>query len=203
MEIAKISSRTFTVGTTHATDTPDTRINKPTEAAKTIRPDQDKNTSTEKAVIIQEESDNSLLWKVLSILLATGWIVTLFLLWKSKQKTSSKLEPQAKPVSLNQSHKQLKTACDKADPQACKDALLNWAKALFDDNKIHSLGILAQQVDEPLAEIINRLNSHLYKNESIQWQCDNMLDICIKFEDSKNSNQHNKDTNNKLEDLYH
>ena len=72
-------------------------------------------------------------------------------------------------VSLKTTDRQLQSACESSDMQACKDALLDWGKALFIEQPPTSLGELGDRAGEPLKSEIDALNSALYSQHKESW----------------------------------
>ncbi|HED33951.1 MAG TPA: protein BatD [Gammaproteobacteria bacterium] len=202
MDVAKIPARTFKVdavtGSSHSTPAVPTATS-PGIVTDTTANIQSSVTPSGSAI---EQTDSSLLWKIITLLLACAWAVTLLILWKEKRRNKpvEAIIPEARH-SLRQAHRQLKSACDKNNAQACKNALLVWGSALFDERTIHSLGKLAQSVDKPLADKINQLNTHLYKQDATDWVCDGLADLCMAFEKNLTHTDVSKN-NQQLESLY-
>ena len=76
------------------------------------------------------------------------------------------------------------------------------AQALFINESIHSLGDLSSKVDKEFAEKINSLNSHLYRDNSQPWQCNNLFYLCVKFTEKIKTQSKTKKDNSQLEGLY-
>ncbi len=206
MEVAKIPARTFKVdAATGSSNSPSawptiTSAGQATNSAGDIQlPVMPPETNTK---VTTEQTGGSLLWQIITLLLACAWAITLIILWKEKRRSKPEdtIIPEIKH-SLKQAYRQLKSACEKKDAQACKNALLVWGSALFDDRAFYALGELAQYVDKPLADKINQLNAHLYKQDAIGWTCDNLVDLCITFEKSMTHARARK-SNQQLESLY-
>ena len=208
LQIARIPARSFKVGAATASATGSTPAPGPTPA--------DSNTATPahpaapQQVAAVEPTANTdtgslLLWKIIAFLLASGWIWTLFLLWKARrQKPTTSVQKKVGTPSLKSIYRQLKSACDKQDARGCKTALLNWAQAVFvDAQPPHSLGQLATRLNPPLADKISQLNTLLYKNQGDTWQCDELAGLCEQFERNYNQRNSSKPDNEQLETLYH
>jgi len=200
LEYATSPARTFTVTTPLSPIEPivpqQTIIEQLPETA--IEP-----TNETKPVTDAGSSTDSLIWKFISLLLATGWFITLFILWKSKRSIHS-ASFESRPVKLNSKQAILKIqkACDESDAKACKTALLFWANIILDNKPVHSLGELSERVPAPLSDKLNSLNSHLYKDNANSWDCENMVELCENFTTSelhKNNASLNK---SHLESLY-
>jgi len=208
METAKIPARTFNVAPAltasgSATTPPQQTIttNEPSiKSNSTPAPALSHNIAT---TMPSADDDNSLLWKIISLLLTSGWAVTLFLFWKLKRNNNvTEVKPSTVQTSLKQANRQLKAACEKNDAQACKQALLNWGSTLFNDRSIHSLGALSKRLDKPLADKINTLNTQLYKSGTINWKCEELVELCHQFELSVTKQSNSKNSGNQLETLY-
>lgn len=141
-------------------------------------------------------------WKLFSLFLAIGWILTTVYFWfrLNKQNITAPIKSNRDEQSISKAMKQLKSACQANQPSACKDALLNWGQQLFPNQKVTSLGQLAKLTGEPLASFIQQLESSLYGQTSEQWNSDGLLDACQVLSDEYN-NQSSTVTG-KLEPLY-
>lgn len=198
MEIARLDARSFKVtpaGATTSTDEDGTPkiISTPADNAPPVDPaltdepgdqvitDQTVNTPADSA-------QSSTLWKLLSLLLALGWLATLvFFIRRRRTTTRPQTPPAMHSASVAAAHRQLKTACDTASPQQIKSALLQWGNALFRDQPVHSLGQLASRIAQQpqsseLSQRLNQLNEHLYTNTPGDWHCDNLLTLCQAYE---------------------
>jgi len=203
MEIAKIKSRTFKVSSTTASNlvTPEPANSNIAENITNpeITPQSSPAPSANSNI---SSTDNSLPWKLTSLILATGLLITLFLLWKNKsiKPATDKVHKNETP-SLRLSMKNIKQACEKTNAQETKDALLEWGRVLFNNKPINSLTELSNNVDQSLADKINVLNVYLYRNNTDHWKCDDLFDLCQKF--TANYKQPLSITENyKLESLY-
>lgn len=217
MEIARLDARSFSVtpaGATSSTDKDSAPkiISTPADNAPSVSPavtdesavpgdaDLTANTSA-------DTTQSSTLWKLLSLLLALGWLATLVFFMRRKTATTTTHNNQpAQPSSVAAARRQLKAACDSANPQQIKSALLQWGNALFNDQPVHSLGQLASRIasqpdSSELSQRLNQLNECLYNTSSADWRCDNLLSLCQAFEQTqatKASSEHEP----QLEDLY-
>ncbi len=198
MEIARLDARSFKVtpaGTTTSTDQDSGPkiISTPTENASSVDPVVTDESG--KSVITDQIADapstntqSSTLWKLLSLLLALGWLATLVFFIRRRQTSSRPQTPTSMhSTSVAAARRQLKAACESANPQQIKTALLQWGNALFSDQPVHSLGQLASRIalqpdSTELSQRLNQLNGHLYTNTSGDWLCDNLLSLCQAYE---------------------
>lgn len=121
--------------------------------------------------------DTQWAWQALSAVLALGWLTHMLWLYRhSKTKAaldSHQSENQTKPDQ----QKSLKTACRNNDPQAAKQALLQWGKHDF---AADNLTMLARHCPEPLQAEILVLNQHLYSGAQTRWDGQPLLDAFTK-----------------------
>ncbi len=107
------------------------------------------------------------LWMWLSIVLALGWLVTVFF-FINKSRSKSKEKPVSiREIKLKETVKALKHACAENNNIATKDALLAWGKIKFNSN---SLSAIASNSEARLRDEIDLLNQSLYGNQKGQWQ---------------------------------
>lgn len=133
-------------------------------------------------------------WPWLSLLLGTGWLITLFAWWWQSRKKSSPTGPDtAHEETLGQLEKQFKKACLANDASAAKTQLLAWAKQRWRQNPPSSLTALARLCEPALADAVTQLDRALYAQTQAHWQGDALwqlfsqhkpVDIRIKAENS-------------------
>lgn len=119
------------------------------------------------------------IWFWLSLFLASGWLLTSLAWWQKQRNQSSKETRQHKQIinSISKADKALKSACAKNDANACKDALIDWGRVLFPNEKPSSLGHLAGLAGEPLKSRIDELNQSLYSSNQPNWQSGDLWEI--------------------------
>ena len=106
-------------------------------------------------------------WMWVSIILALGWLITVFV-FINKSRSKSKEKPvNIKEIKLNETVKALKQACAENNNVAAKDALLAWGKIKFHSS---SLSAIASNSEARLRDEIDLLNQSLYANQKDQWQ---------------------------------
>lgn len=203
LEVAKIKARTFTVGKSSQSkqDKPSATTAMPAIQDITVA-EPEVNTLAPLTSTNSVDSDNSLLWKIVSLILAISLLYTLFLLWQNSRNTShSKTIETRVNNSQKQALKLLKQACDKNHASSAKDALLQWAEITFTDSPAHSLGEISNRVDQAFAEKINALNSFLYRDKANEWVCDDLFELCYQYTESLKTSAESKD-HDELESLY-
>ncbi len=111
-------------------------------------------------------------WPLVSAVLATGWLITLFLWARSKraERVPAPAERTApKGRSARASMKQLHAACERNDAEAARAALLDWASARFTDDPPRTLGALAARMSSEAAAAIFELEAALYAQGERGW----------------------------------
>jgi len=160
---------------------------------------------TTTSAVTQATGDNTAAssWMVSTIIFAVAWMMTLlawFISIKYKTRSTGTKKITGMEPSIKQALATLKTACHKNNAEACKQALLDWGKAMFSDRPPHSLGALAKQCDEPLAGLINQLNASLYSSAPQAWSSSGLFEAITQFSDNKQ--QTTSDDDYTLEPLY-
>jgi hypothetical protein len=101
------------------------------------------------------------------MLLAAGWILTvLFFLRQGLNKTQQQPLDE-KQIRIKDMVKALKKACMENDPQAAKQALLQWGKTRYGTS---SLADITPFCEARLREEIKHLNQCLYSAGQSPWQ---------------------------------
>jgi len=115
------------------------------------------------------------MWKWIAILCAVGWLLTI-ILYVNKKPTnkSGGKTPLVKVPTFNMAR--LKSACQDRDAKACKQALIEWANARYENKKITQLAELKALVSETLFNEVKLLEAILYGSELIDlWESDALL----------------------------
>ncbi len=167
METARIAERTFKV----SKSANDVRTLTPVEPDTNVISDQLMNEATPPtATNTQTAPTSSLPWWI-SLFFAVGWLFTAIAWWMSARK--HKVIPANKPgnptVHIKAALKNLHSACNNNDPQACRTHLLAWGKAQFGD-RIVTLDDLARIAsNSDLQSAIIQLNACLYSTKPLSW----------------------------------
>jgi len=204
LEIAKIKARTFSVGESSQSNKTDktSPITTPPVMQDITLTDSETDTLSSLHSNNAVVTDNSLLWKIISFILAISLFYTLFMLWqKSQQTPTSKTDNTQINNSQKQALKSLKLACDKNDAASSKDALLQWSEVTFTDSPAHSLGEISKRVDQAFADRIDVLNSFLYRGKTDEWTCHDLFELCNQYTESLKNRKHSNNQD-KLESLY-
>jgi hypothetical protein len=154
METATIPETTITVVGGAATPTVATP-----EATK---PQQNATTPIIQAPVAQQTS----YWLWISLLLALGWLITLFYFLTKRPAVQPVIENTAADLSLKANINLLKKACADNNALAAKNALLAWGSVKFGAT---SLGVCANNCDARLRDEILQLNQVLYGKDAHQW----------------------------------
>ncbi len=145
---------------------------------------------------------NSNLWLLgLSGALLILWLITLIAWLRARNNSSPKEEQteEKETISLKTAIDSLNRACNKQQGTQVRDALLEWANAVWTDNTPRSLEAIAQRVDNDFAEELNKLSSHLYGNPDTQWNADQILQYAKQIKPMGKTASSNNDG---LEPLY-
>lgn len=109
---------------------------------------------------------NTFSWAwLVALFFAGAWLVTLYL--SKKKRTRSHRGKKAERKALHD----LKEACNSANPQAARDALLKWAVVSWPDAIVLNLNDLSQLTrDSQLRKQIQILSQALYKKQANGWR---------------------------------
>ncbi len=123
------------------------------------------------------------LWQGVSAALAVAWLLTIILFYRRPLKKSTDAKEIDRQSPDTGMEKALKHACWENNPQAAKQALLQWGKARF---AAESLGSIAQHCAVPLRDEILQLNQHLYSGHGQAWNGERLWQVFSKT-DSESS----------------
>jgi oxygen tolerance protein BatD len=153
----------------------------------------------EKNMSMTEAIHSQTPWKWLSLILFILWGITLFLFWKSRRKPTMPDNHSAAELSNRQYLKQLKQACAVNDAAKAKQALLDWAKGLWPDEKISSINAVKMFCEKEFQLKLDELNACLYGKTTIQW---NGANFFKSFESQSFKNKKSEQAKGNLEPLY-
>ena len=168
-EIARLPARTIEVrpAATEAT------ASQSAEAVKPLLTD-----GSVESVDRQPESVSYWMW--VSIVLALGWIVSIFFWW-IKRKGSSRLRSESENLSdnnLRKASKHLRRACMNSNASDARIALLSWANAVVDNKKFNNLNQVTRYFGSPLKQQVDLLNRGLYSSSEGDWKGDSLWECC-------------------------
>jgi len=125
------------------------------------------------------------LWQFISILLAIGWLSTLWRWHRFKKQVISSekpVKPSDENINEKNAYKAFEIACKSAPPQQVRIALINWATSYWNKPKPVSLDDLTKLANnQQLTEEISLLSQCLYGEDKYpQWRADTLLSlICV------------------------
>jgi len=111
-------------------------------------------------------------WPWISLFLASGWMLSLLLLWRRRNQRPKPVREQAGQVADAREKDLLKaimTASGNNDPKATREALLAWSRRRW-PNGNQDLERLAEICAEPLSGELERLKEALYAPAGRAWQ---------------------------------
>jgi hypothetical protein len=200
-EIAHLPARTFKVigGAAQSAQQvqPQTGLPKAAEQNTHAKPE---TSNTVPAPAVQTHSDSSVIWIVISTVLALGWLLTVLLWYLSARARRGNYpdgfnrgeQPETISVNVNYAKAELKQACLEANKQEAKDALLDWAKAIWPEKNLTSIGQIASLVSGSLKQHILTLDRVLYDPNSEKWQPATFYTDLIEFEKQLETNHKKK-----------
>lgn len=156
---------------------PDPVVNQPIDA-KSSSPQMD--TGVEQAKTEPDVWDKAA-WLIVGLALligaVLGGVATFYL---SRKNPTTKTEPEMAPVTKAFSKSDLKTACQKNDALAAREAFTAWAQHRFPEAK--QLNAVLSKVSPELREAITELNRCCYSAEPGQWNGKELFRLVEGFE---------------------
>lgn len=141
---------------------------------------------------------DALPWQIVSAVTGIGWLLTLgWLLYSRRRPAKTDGDGSAGNPSEQRAFKQLQAACASGSAVHARQAMIDWAAALFPESRVVSLdqaaGVLG---DEALRAELEKLNVALYGSADTPWNGD-PLAACIK----RLRQQHRRAGNKRDEEL--
>jgi len=131
-----------------------------------VKPVQSSVSTTSTPINNNRPSENNIrLWQGLSLLLASAWLITLFLFF-NKKSPPVVIKTNDNVVNSKATIKVLKQACKANDAQAAKQALMAWGQLQY---ATANLGALANHCEARLRDEILILNQNLYSQHPNEW----------------------------------
>lgn len=141
------------------------------ETTQTSLPVKNKDTASQASAV---KYDSRMGWWLAS-LFALAWIITLILWWRRQGVTRNH-------AHLSIVNKKLKAACLTNQPQAAKEALLEWAGCIWPKTKCLNLADITRLVGQPgFKKQINVLSQTLYQQDQQSWQGDDLWQCIVNF----------------------
>ncbi|MGI1671266.1 MAG: BatD family protein [Neptuniibacter sp.] len=156
--------------------------------AKTTPPQMD--TGVDQAKIEPDVWDKAA-WLIVGLALligaVLGGVATFYL---SRKNPTTKTEPEMAPVTKTFSKSDLKTACQKNDALAAREALTAWAQHCFPEAR--QLNAVLSKVSPELREAITELNRCCYSAEPGQWNGKELFQLVEGFQPEVRAGKENR-----------
>jgi len=171
LEIATLPPRELIVSApTTAPTTPSVELDDTTEVPA----------ATDSSLPIRVERNPFWLW--LSLFLACGWAASAVYWWLQQRRRAVLPTSQAEHPSLPKARRELQQACDAADAQAARQALLHWGRALLAPRDIRNLHQLCAELGDEMSAQVGLLNRSIYAKSTSPWQADELQQLCQRLE---------------------
>lgn len=127
-------------------------------------------------------SPSSPLWQLISILLAVGWLSTLWRWHRFKKQNNSVTKPEKRTdenISEKNAFKDFEAACKMNNPQQVRTSLIQWATSFWHKDRPVSLDDIAALANSnELTAELNALSECLYSQDSqSQWRAESLLSL--------------------------
>lgn len=109
-------------------------------------------------------------WQLASVGLAALWLATLGLWLRERRRTTAsapRLSPNLQSRAVARAT--LRSACQRADLAACRDATLTVAATLWPEDTPGTLAAMAARVDDPARDALQDLEARLYGTRAGPW----------------------------------
>lgn len=144
---------------------------------------------------VNTSTNNNIMWRLIAVLLALLWLITLLQWWRLKKKIAGAEQPQASTsesvLSERQAFKTLTQVCQNNKIKEARPAIIQWAKAFWPDKKIHSLQDIRHCCHTELGTALLQLDNLLYGNspDNSQWNGEGVLSIIQAMRNDKQQKQ--------------
>jgi len=110
------------------------------------------------------------LWKIASITMGLGWLVTLLYLLISRKRPSAPQAEQTENLSEKKAFKNLLAACSAENAVFARKGIIEWVDTLSPKQSICSLEEVAGYFhDVQLSSNLDSLNNKLYSEAGVSW----------------------------------
>ncbi len=123
-------------------------------------------------------------WKWLALFFAIAWSVTIALLYRkpSSHKRQNKIQMEARNMSVRSAVAAVENSAKKNNANQTKNALIEWARLIYDDISITNLTQITEHCSSQLAQKIRQLNQSMYSPEKHTWHG---KDLIVAFNNEK------------------
>ena len=131
-----------------------------------------------RSVVRQPESKSIWIW--VSILLAIGWIASIYAWWVIRSGTNWRRVESTDSIAISQRKAKmgLHRACVSNNASEARSALLNWANAVVDGHNFVNLNQVTRYFGNPLKQQVDRLNQCIYSPSTGDWNGELLWGIC-------------------------
>ncbi len=128
--------------------------------------------------IAARAGNNAAYWRYASLILGSGWLLTLVLWWLRQNRSDTARTPtrtdRAK-TSAADTFRELRRACDRGDAAATRARLIDLCQSHWPGET--GLARLRASADTALAQELDRLDRHLYRDTDSAWNGNALVDL--------------------------
>jgi len=117
------------------------------------------------------------MWKYIALAFAIAWLITLLLLFRKPKTGTPALaaETQRTRLPLKPAIAAVQRHAARNDAVQVRTALIEWAKAAYEDEHINNLSQVSEKSSPQLGQAIRQLNESLYSREHLSWSGKDLL----------------------------
>jgi len=132
---------------------------------------------TEDSAALSPPAENDPYWKWLALAFALAWLSTLLLLFRrpATASSSSKKKTETASISAKAATSAVEKHAAKNDAEKTRTALIEWAKAAYEDKHINNLSQLSERCSSQLGLAVRQLNQALYSQQHQAWNGSDLL----------------------------
>jgi hypothetical protein len=111
------------------------------------------------------------MWKYIALAFALAWLLTLLMLFRKPKTGTPALaaETQRTRLPVKPAIAAVQKHAAKNDAVHTRTALIEWARAAYEDEHINNLSQVSEKCSPQLSRAIRQLNESLYSREHLSW----------------------------------
>jgi hypothetical protein len=117
------------------------------------------------------------MWKYIALAFALAWLLTLLMLFRKPKTGTPALaaETQRTRLPVKPAIAAVQKHAAKNDAVHTRTALIEWARAAYEDEHINNLSQVSEKCSPQLSQAIRQLNESLYSREHLSWSGKDLL----------------------------
>lgn len=167
MEIAELPERVINVNASELVQ--NNKVQKKQIEKNSLVTEDTSHQEAEQSINTVTDNSDQNYWKWVSAILFLLWLSTVYLFWKRKLNIKQVDDATSIETTKRKSLKQIKLACSNNNAIDAKNAVIEWGRLMWPNEKINNINSIKPYCNQELRLKLDELNHYLYGKQQQIW----------------------------------